>query len=1169
MSPGEYTAGFLDSARHAWTITTDPSIGGTNNIGTQGIPSRLVTIPANKIMAGVCSGLHDGAFWSADSGRVFLYGLNNFCQLGNGTTTGTTHVVEILTDVNGNDFRNVAFVTSGWGPVSSVPFYAAIKSAPGDTVWVWGDLTDLGGSTCAKPTPLLLPIGEVPAKLYAYNSSLHAVCTDGKVYVIGGAGDAAANTGVNAATTTFTQVTGMTAIAYLAKGNNFVLAVSTTGSIYGWGEDGWILKGISTPVFSPQTTPLLLNTNLASILPVDTIVAAHTAWIALKNDSTLWGAGSNETGMLGVGPTINWNTYTVSPSPTGGTPQYWNWDTGMGEFVTGLTQIAKGKHNFIALFGGPLYSFYFFALDANGNLYTDGRDKAAGMCDGMIPADSLGTTIGAAFHVMLNHVDLTEVFPLILISGGHSLQSVTTCPGCVNGLFSGAPCSHGTDAQGHGNNTNLVASLTGVVIGSNVIALDNSLSTTDATHKINFRKITQTSGTALNLGVYTGKTDTITGVATGTYGFQQMIVDGGWDTVFTTFSITVSGSQNYWVSSSIGNDTHAGTSPATAFKTLGHVALLTLIGGDTIFLKRGDTFPEQMVANGNGAVGNPIVYKPYGSGPQPIIGGMTAVTGWSNVSTNLWQATYTGNIPNLLAINGVLQTVSRNPNSGYFNFTSYTGSSLTDIANSGAAPIGSRIRVRSAAQVLDSTVVTSNSTGIVGFSPSVTYTGQPVNGWFVTNNQPDTIGEWRYITNALQLYSLSNPGSTVTVPTVDTPLLSEGTHLEFDSLNFVGGNYANTIFAFQSISNIVLNADSLIYGYDGMQLRSEGTLAANNIYIAHMSNNGVLKQNTNNYNNTFISPVVNDIGMIAGMGRGGNLFQNYSGIIAGDSGSTVKNGTITNIGAIAVANYGSGFDVDSTLILKFCQVLEDQGAIYTWMNAPATFARQRRIVGNIVGQGGSSISHLGMTSDFSSAANGIYLDNFTSNVLVQNNTVFLTNSCLFYDHGPSNIIRNNTGLDGLYAQLFLGETGPVISGMVIKNNIFAFTHIGPFMNKFFTTGSDIPTFASMDSNTYLVPIGGLANFFTQSSVDAGTNRNLSSWQSNTGYDLHGSSVEYAPLLLMYSVPGGTFPLPGLFIDAQGNQYNGTITLGRYSSVILRQLSTWNLNLIKGSLINLH
>src|ERR1700753_1961975 len=84
MNPGEYTAGYLDAAGLPWTITTDPSIAGTNNKGTQGIPTRLATIPSNKVMAGVGSSLHDGSFWSADSGRVFMYGLNGSCQLGNG-----------------------------------------------------------------------------------------------------------------------------------------------------------------------------------------------------------------------------------------------------------------------------------------------------------------------------------------------------------------------------------------------------------------------------------------------------------------------------------------------------------------------------------------------------------------------------------------------------------------------------------------------------------------------------------------------------------------------------------------------------------------------------------------------------------------------------------------------------------------------------------------------------------------------------------------------------------------------------------------------------------------------------------------------------------------------------------------------------------------------------
>jgi hypothetical protein len=98
-SPGEYTMFFklnYTTPGVAYAVTTDNTIAGTGNTGAQGIPTE-VSIPgmAHKPMAGVCTGLHDGGMWSADSGRVFMGGLPTNCQLGNGLTSGPSTMYEI------------------------------------------------------------------------------------------------------------------------------------------------------------------------------------------------------------------------------------------------------------------------------------------------------------------------------------------------------------------------------------------------------------------------------------------------------------------------------------------------------------------------------------------------------------------------------------------------------------------------------------------------------------------------------------------------------------------------------------------------------------------------------------------------------------------------------------------------------------------------------------------------------------------------------------------------------------------------------------------------------------------------------------------------------------------------------------------------------------------
>lgn len=1175
MSPGEYVEGFLDSAGHAWTVTTDNTIGGTgssNPTGSGGppvgIPARVVTVPANKVMAGVATGLHDGAFWSADSGRVFMYGLASNCQLGNGTTTGPLTTYEILTDASGNDFSGITSVSPGWGPVSGKPFYAAIKANGGDTVWIWGDLVNINsGSTCAKPTPFIVAVGKTVAKIYAYNSSVHAINTDGSVYVIGGNDDYAANTGVNSTPSVFTHVVfpGAAPIAYLAKGNAFVMAVTTTGdSVFGFGELGWICKGLSTNTFTVLTSPTLLNTNLAAALPIDTMVANHVTWESIKTDGTLWGAGSNEVGVLGVGQTINWNTY-VNQVPASAP---WNWDVGMGEYVTGLTQIAKGKSNFVHLFGGPQYSFYFFVSDANDSLYTAGRDKAAGMLDGMAPADTAGTRIASAYHMSWNHLRLSLASPLNLIANGHSAQILSKCPGCDAGSLTGTPCSFGTDAPSRPN-TNLHAHLVLTPI-SGGFNWSTSTSTTDASHKLmpSVAFISQSGGTSINLGIISGTNGSVT-APNGTYSITATVIDNSWDTVTDVQSVTVGATQTAFYFSASGGGTACSIGSPCA-PSYFNTAYAAATAGDTFYLNRGDVFPIEVAANASGTSGNPIVTTWYGTGPEPIIGGMTTVTGLTNTRGNIWQSAYSGVVPNFLVKNGTILTVSRTPNktTGYFIPTAMTTNTFTDAANVSKVSVNDSIVYKSAPFNVDKRKITNITGSVLTVGANFTYNNVGGFGWFRYNDVPDTANEFRDSSGTIQLYSSTSP-SGILAPTVDTCLLSEGTNQVWDHIRFQGGNNANIILAFQAVANVKFTNDTVDFGFDGFQYRSEGAVTLENVYIAHMTDNGVVKQNSNNYNNVFNSVVVFDAGNQPGMGGQGNLSTFYSGIIAGDSGSSVLNCTIDSVGYIGIANFGSGFSVDSNLIVWFCQQFEDGGAVYTWMPSATIFARTRNIIGNICIQGGNAFySHNGSSLDFSSAANGIYSDNFSRQLLIANNGIYNVNSCGLYNHGPANTFTGNMILNAGYSSFFSGEitSGPTIDSLTVKNNVFAFVATGPYSNRISTVNNDLSTFGVIDSNYYLVPFGKTSTLFTKSSVDAGTLRTLVGWQGNVGYDLNSHYLQYAPLQFVYSISGGSQSVYGVKRDVFGNTFNGSITLNPYQAKILQSLSLPIINGIPGAQI---
>ncbi|MCD9022485.1 right-handed parallel beta-helix repeat-containing protein [Cohnella silvisoli] len=110
----------------------------------------------------------------------------------------------------------------------------------------------------------------------------------------------------------------------------------------------------------------------------------------------------------------------------------------------------------------------------------------------------------------------------------------------------------------------------------------------------------------------------------------------------------------YYVSFSAGSDSNNGTSANTPWKTLGKVSTQTFNAGDTILLKKGDTWTgETLYLNGNGTNTNWITLSSYGTGNKPKITPYTSVA-------NIPAAN-----PTNLAANGLLYAIYLHNSAGW------------------------------------------------------------------------------------------------------------------------------------------------------------------------------------------------------------------------------------------------------------------------------------------------------------------------------------------------------------------------------------------------------------------------------------------------------------------------------------------------------------------------
>jgi alpha-tubulin suppressor-like RCC1 family protein len=344
--------------------------------------------------------------------RLFTWGINNYGQLGDGSTT------------NRSSPGTTAGGGTNWCQVSAGNCHtAALSKLLDSTLWTWGSNVcgRLGtGNTTNRSSPGTTAGGGTDwCQVSVGCGHTAAVKTNGTLWTWGcnGTGRLGDGTSTNRASPVTTAGGGIN-WCQVSAGMFNTAAVKQDGTLWTWGNNvyGRLGDGSTTSRSSPGTTAGG-GTDWCQVSASDQYFA-HTA--AIKQDGTLWTWGYGSDGRLGDGTTFvrsspgttagggtNWSQVSAGGNHTAAVKQdgtNWTWGcNGGGQLGDGTTTnrsspgtTAGGGTNWCQVSGG---SGHTAAVKTDGTLWTWGCNSGGQLGDGSTTLrSSPGTTAGGGIN---------------------------------------------------------------------------------------------------------------------------------------------------------------------------------------------------------------------------------------------------------------------------------------------------------------------------------------------------------------------------------------------------------------------------------------------------------------------------------------------------------------------------------------------------------------------------------------------------------------------------------------------------------------------------------------------------------------------------------------------------------------------------------------------------
>ena len=635
-------------------------------------------------------------------------------------------------------------------------------------------------------------------------------------------------------------------------------------------------------------------------------------------------------------------------------------------------------------------------------------------------------------------------------------------------------------------------------------------------------------------------------------------------TVCAILGATFSRASTYYISSSTGNDAYNSEQAQnikTPWKSIEklNAYFSNLKSGDSVLFKRGEVFYGSIVVRKSGGVFAPIIISAYGQGKQPEITGFSKLNSWKAVKKGIYESPCAA-IGYNVVINGKQQVMGRYPNTGYLSYQHHNGNlSITDNQLTGLTNwTGAELVIRKNRWIIDKSTITQQSNGTFSYS-SDAKSAMPTSGfgYFIQNDIKtlDQFGEWYYDrTNSSMLVYLGtqNPSSlTVKASTINNLVeVQHYSYINFEDLQFTGAG--NNTFNIVKSKNIVIKSCTIsLGGSDAVFVSYSPFVNIQDCTINHMLNNG-FNLDDGCTNALMINNVIKNIGLIPGMGKSGS--GTYEAITSfGDNAKIAKN-RIDSIGYDGIYFGGNSSIAKNNYITYFCLTKDDGAGIYIGDWAKTT---NKKVIENIVLHGVGNNSGAG--SSKSLQAEGIYIDDNSESVVINNNTVSLCANNGIKIHNAKDIVINNNTLINNGIQFRMEQdhylaTSTFIRNNQVRNNTFYSLNNSQHNAKFTTQQDDIEAFGQIDSNYYSKQErSNILASIKKNGLGVNQIYNLTNWKSAYGKDQFSKELPASTdVLFDYNTAESvkTIVLNQTYVDLHHNIYNGVVHLNPYSSIIL-------------------